>query len=50
MRIIATVKLDFEANDLDDDATEQEKQDFVASAVCNGFLEYKEIKEVIIAG
>lgn len=50
MRIIATVKLDFEADDLDDDATEQEQKDFIATAVCNGFLEYKDIKEVIIAG
>lgn len=50
MRVIATVKIDIEADELQDDATEQEKQDFVASAVCNGFLEYKDIKEVIIAG
>lgn len=50
MRIVATVKIDFEAEELDDDASEEEKRDFVATAVCNGFLEYKEVKEVIIAG
>lgn len=50
MRIIATVKIDFEEQDLDNDATEQEKQEAVKYMVVNGCLEYAEVKEVIIAG
>lgn len=50
MRIIATIKIDIKADELQDDATEQDQKDFIATAVCNGFLEYKDIKEVIIAG